>query len=244
MCPGQNDIHFLFTVGHWVVTGGDIFISVSSFVCLSASRIMQKLLHRFSQNSVEMQHMDQWLKKRLDFVGNSDLDQDPGIFWMNYATAVLAAVKAPHSVFDSSVKIHRLVRIRKWQLNWFDHHSKFGCCVIPCGRIHSRCPKYCEEEGLGVRRSWVVYFMSGRKWKSRNCFRFVCPFALPQQQNRHRVPLLWPQTRPSRISERLFSTSVQFSNISGRESISGFSAEFLFSCTCDLSAMEWSFLHD
>ena len=30
---------------------------------------------------------------------------------MNYATTVLAMVKAPHSVFDSSVKIHRLVRI-------------------------------------------------------------------------------------------------------------------------------------
>jgi len=60
MCPGQNDIHFLFTVGHWVVTGGYVFISVSSFVCLLASRIIQKLLHRFTQSSVERQHMDQW----------------------------------------------------------------------------------------------------------------------------------------------------------------------------------------
>jgi len=59
MCQGQNDIHFLFTVGHWVVTGY-VFISVSSFVCLLASRVMQKLLHRFSQNSLERQHMDQW----------------------------------------------------------------------------------------------------------------------------------------------------------------------------------------
>jgi len=57
MCPGQNDIHFLFTVGHWVVTGGYVFISVSSFV---SSRIMQKLFNRFSQNSPERQHMGQW----------------------------------------------------------------------------------------------------------------------------------------------------------------------------------------
>ena len=60
MCPGQNDIHFLFTVGHWVVTGGYVFISVSSFVCLFTSRIIHKLLHRFTQNSLERQHMDQW----------------------------------------------------------------------------------------------------------------------------------------------------------------------------------------
>ena len=31
---------------------------------------------------------------------------------MNYATAVLAMVKAPHSGFDSSVKIHRLADLR------------------------------------------------------------------------------------------------------------------------------------
>ena len=35
---------------------------------------------------------------------------------MIYATAVLAMVKAHHSVFDSSVNVHGLVRIRKWQL--------------------------------------------------------------------------------------------------------------------------------
>ena len=31
---------------------------------------------------------------------------------MNYATAVLAMVKAPHSGFDSSMKIHRLADLR------------------------------------------------------------------------------------------------------------------------------------
>jgi len=50
------------------------------------------------------------MKKRLDFVGNPDQDQE--IFWMNYATVVLAMVKAPRSVFDSSVKIHRLADLR------------------------------------------------------------------------------------------------------------------------------------
>jgi len=59
VCPGQNDIHFLFTVGHWVVTGDHDFISDSSLVCLLASGIIQKLLHPFSQNSLERQHMDQ-----------------------------------------------------------------------------------------------------------------------------------------------------------------------------------------
>ena len=35
---------------------------------------------------------------------------------MNYAIAVLAMVKAPHSGFDSSVKIHRLADLRLSEL--------------------------------------------------------------------------------------------------------------------------------
>ena len=111
MCPGQNDIHFPFTVRHLVVTARRLCFHqrVSSFVCLLASRIMQKLLHRFSQKfGGKAAHGP--MKKRLDFVDNPD--QDPGIFWMTYATAVLAMVKAPHSGFDSSVKIHRLADLR------------------------------------------------------------------------------------------------------------------------------------
>jgi len=35
---------------------------------------------------------------------------------MNYVTAVLAMVKVPHSVLDSSVKIHRLADLRLIEL--------------------------------------------------------------------------------------------------------------------------------
>ena len=96
VCPGQNDTHFLFTVGHWVVTGGYVFISFSSFVCLFVSK----------QDYTETILLSN--EETINFVGNPDLDQDAGIFWMTYATAVLATVKATHSVFNSSVKIHRL----------------------------------------------------------------------------------------------------------------------------------------
>ena len=214
MCPWQNDIHFLFTVGHWVVTWGYILISVSLFVYQQAglwhAETTAPIFTKFSGKAAHGP-----MKKRLDFVGIPDLDQDPGIFWMNYATAVLAMVKAPHSVFDSSVKIHRLVRIRKSQLNWFDHHSKFGCWGNAKGS-HTFNFKMSQNTvrrtggGLGARRSWVVYFMSGRKWKSRNCFRFVPLHYLGNRIVIGSLSIVVTQTPLSRISERLFQLAPSF----------------------------------
>ena len=62
---------------------------------------------------------------------------------MNYATAVSAMVKASHSVFESSVKIYMLVRIRKWQLTDLIIIQNSDAEVMQRGRIHSisRCPK-------------------------------------------------------------------------------------------------------
>ena len=63
----------------------------------------------------------------------------------------------------------------------------------------------------------------------------VCPFALPQQQNRHRVPVY--NSSFTDIGAAM-SISAWFSDISGRESISGVLVEFRFSYTCDLSTIE------
>ena len=66
MCPGQNDIHFLFTVGHWVVTGGYVFISVSSFVCLLVAGLCRNYFTDFhKKKSLERQHMDQWRNDKI-----------------------------------------------------------------------------------------------------------------------------------------------------------------------------------
>jgi len=41
---------------------------------------------------------------RLDFGGNPDLDPDPGIFWTNFTTAILAIVKDSRREFDNGPK--------------------------------------------------------------------------------------------------------------------------------------------
>jgi len=50
-------------------------------------------------------------KKRLDYCGNSDLDQHPGTFW-SFSVAVLALAKAPDTGFGNSPKIRRLENLR------------------------------------------------------------------------------------------------------------------------------------
>ena len=80
VCPGQNENHFLFTVGHRVVTGGYVFIIFSSFVCLFGSKqdYTETTPHIFTKFTGKAARGP--MKKRLDFVGNPYLDQDPGIF--------------------------------------------------------------------------------------------------------------------------------------------------------------------
>jgi len=66
MCPGQNMTPTFpsRSVTEPSCTGGYVFISVSSFVCLLASRIIQKLLHRFSQKKISGKSAHGPMKKR------------------------------------------------------------------------------------------------------------------------------------------------------------------------------------
>ena len=62
VCPGQNDTHFLFTVGHWAVTWGYVFISVSLFV--SKQGYTETTSPIFTKFSGKAAHGP--MKKRLD----------------------------------------------------------------------------------------------------------------------------------------------------------------------------------
>jgi len=65
----EYDTHFLFRVGHRVVTGGYVFINVSLFV--SKQDYAETTSPIFTKFTGKAAHGP--MKKRLDFVGNPDL---------------------------------------------------------------------------------------------------------------------------------------------------------------------------
>ena len=91
-----------------------------------------------------------------------------------------------------------------------------------------------EGEGLGVQMRFWRVFPVGRKWKSLNCFRFIPMHYL---SNGIYTGSLSPQPPNPFLADigADITTSAGFSDtVSGRESISDFSAELRLSRTCDL----------